>query len=151
MHPNIKPSQRVAVVGAIDPDVHTAATYTTGWIAAKNFFAYMAIIMAGTLGTNATIDAKIEQATDAAGAGAKDVSGAVITQMTQAGTDKSDKQAIINLRQSQLDIANNFTHFRLSMTVATATSDAGAIVLAMDERYGPASDNDAASVDQINN
>ena len=151
MHANVKPSARFAVVGAVDPDAYAAGTYTTGWIAAKDFHSFMAIVMAGTLGTNATLDAKLEQATSAAGAGAKDVSGTAITQMTQAGTDKSDKQAIVNLRQEQLDVANGFTHFRLSMTVATATSDAGGIVFGMDERYGPASDADAASVDQIVN
>lgn len=151
MHANVKPSSRFAVVGAIDPDAYAASTVVTGWIAAKDFHSFMAVVMAGTLGTNATLDAKLQQATDGSGSGAKDISGTAITQMTQAGTDKSDKQAVINLRQEQLDIANGFTHFRLSMTIATATSDAGGIVFGMDERYGPASDTDSAAVDQIVN
>lgn len=148
MNANLLPSDRAAIVGAIDPDVTAAGTVTTGWIAAKDFLTFMAIIMAGTLGTSATLDAKIEQATDSSGTGAKDVSGKAITQLTQAGTD-SDKQAIINLRADELDVANDFTHFRLSMTVATASSDAGAIVLGLDPAYGTASDNDAATVDEI--
>ncbi|PHP68188.1 hypothetical protein CSC94_05925 [Zhengella mangrovi] len=148
MNANLIPSDRAAIVGAIDPDVTAAGTVTTGWIAAKDFLTFMAIIMAGTLGTSATLDAKIEQATDSSGTGAKDVSGKAITQLTQAGTD-SDKQAIINLRADELDVANDFTHFRLSLTVATASSDAGAIVLGLDPAYGTASDNDAATVDEI--
>lgn len=148
MTPNNRPSERVAVLGNIDPDAYTAATYVTGWVAAANWAAFMAIVFAGTLGSSATLDAKIEQASDSSGTGAKDLSGSAITQLTQAGTD-SDKQAIINFRAEDLDINNGFTHVRLSMTVATATSDAGGVLLGLDPRQGPASDNDASSVDEI--
>jgi len=136
------------IVGAIDPDAYGAGTYTTGWISAGDFADFMAIVMAGTLGSSATLDAKIEQASDASGTGAKDLTGAAITQLSQAGTD-SDKQAVIAFSGEDLDVNNGFTHFRLSMTVATATSDAGAIVLGGGVRYGPVADADAASVDEI--
>lgn len=145
---NLKPSDQAAVVGVIDPDAYAASTVTSAWIDMADFEAIMAIVMAGDLGTSATLDAKLEQATDGSGTGAKDISGKAITQLTQAGTD-SNKQAIINCRASELDIANDFTHVRLSMTVATATSDAGAIVLGLYPHYGPASDNDLAAVDEI--
>lgn len=134
------------VVGVIDPDAYTANTYTTGWISLALFFQVMAIIMAGDLGASATLDAKLEQATDDGGTGAKDVTGKAITQLTQAGTD-SNKQAIILCKGEDLDRANNYTHVRLSMTVATATSDAGAIVLGLGARVGPAAD--LASVDEV--
>jgi hypothetical protein len=145
----LKPSDRAAVVGVIDPDASTAATYTTGWISMSDFQSLMAVVMAGTLGSSATLDAKFEQASDSSGTGAKDVSGAAITQLTQGGTDESDKQAIINLSADDLDLANSFTHARFSMTVGTATSDAAALVLGFDPRYAPASDSDAASVAEI--
>lgn len=144
----LRPSDQVAVVGNIDPDAYAASTVTTGWIAAKNFERFLAIIQAGTLGVSATVDAKLEQASDSSGTGAKDITGKAITQLTQAGTD-DDKQALINLRADELDVANAFTHFRLSVTVGTAASDAAGIVLGFGGRYQPASDNDAASVDEI--
>jgi len=137
-------SEQVAVVGVIDPDANTAATLTTGWIDMSVYGGLLAIVMAGDLGTSATIDAKIEQATSSGGAGAKDVTGKVITQLTQAGTDKSNKQALINMRAEELDRTNGFTHARLSMTTATATSDSGAIVLGLRGRYSPVAQ--AASV-----
>ena len=84
----------------------------------------------------------------ARGTGAKDITGKAITQLTQAGTD-SNKQAIINLHRDELDLANSYTHVRLSHTVATATSDSAAILLGFDPRYNTASDNDAATVDEI--
>lgn len=148
MQPNIKPSDRVAVLGAIDPDAYAASTVTTGWVDVANWGNLMAIIMAGDLGASATLDAKLEQATSAAGAGAKDVTGKAITQLTQAGTD-SNKQAIINCSYRDLDFANDFQFVRLSMTVATATSDAGAILLGLDPRYNTAADSDATTVDEI--
>jgi hypothetical protein len=148
MNSNLKPSDAVAVVGAIDPDVYTAATYTSGWIDMSAFGAIQAIVMAGTLGASATLDAKLEQASDSGGTGAKDITGKAIAQLTQAGTD-SDKQAIINLFADELDINNGFNHARLSITVGTATSDAGAVVLGLYPVSGTAADNDAATVDEI--
>lgn len=147
-HANILPSHRAAIVGAIDPDAYAAGAVSSGWIKAADFHDYMAAVMVGAMAATSTVDAKLEQATDGSGTGVKDIAGKAITQLTAAGTD-DDKQAIINLRQEELDINNGFTHFRLTMTVAVAASDAGALVLGMEPRYGPASDNDAASVDEI--
>ena len=146
MNPNIKPSDEAVLVGVIDPDLNTAATYTTGWINMGLFEAIQAIILAGALGTSATLDAKLQQATDSSGTGAKDISGKAITQLTEAGGD-SDKQAIINCRSDELDVNNGFSHVRLSMTVATASSDSGAVVLGHHARYQPATD--IASVAEV--
>jgi len=149
MNVNLKPSDRVAVSGAIDPDVTAAGTVTTGWLSIAQFGSLMAIVMTGTLGSSATVDAKLEQATDSSGTGAKDVTGKAITQLTQAGTDESDSQAIINCGQQDLDVDNDFAFVRLSITVAVATSDVGGLLLGFDPAYAPASDNDAATVLEV--
>ena len=142
------PSDRVAVVGVIDPDANAAGTLTTGWISMSDFQSVMAVVQAGTLGSNATIDAKLEQASDASGTGAKDIDGAAITQLTEAGGD-DDKQAVIYCNGEDLDLKNDFSHVRLSMTIGTANSDSSAIVLGLDPRYAPASNGDLASVAEI--
>jgi hypothetical protein len=146
----IKPSEAVAVLGVIDPDANTAAAYTSDWGDMGKFKKAMAIVFAGTLGSSATLDAKLQQATDSSGTGAKDISGKSITQLTEAGTD-SDKQAIIEVDASELDVAGGFRYVALVMTVATATSDSGGVLLGFEPRFGPASDNDLASVDEIVN
>ncbi|MGL5447893.1 MAG: hypothetical protein ACRDBL_11345 [Rhabdaerophilum sp.] len=148
MNPNVIPSDRVAVLANIDPDAYAAGAVSSGWVDMAKFGAIMAIVQAGDLGTSATLDGKLEQATSGAGAGAKDIPGKAITQLTQAGTD-SNKQSLINLFADEIDINNGFTHVRLTMTVGTATSDAGGIVLGLDPRKDVASASDAASVDQI--
>jgi len=149
MNGNLKPSDRAAVVGVIDPDLNTAGTVTTDWVNMADWGAVMGIVAAGTLGSSATLDAKLEQATDSSGTGAKDIDGKAITQLTQAGTDESDRQAVINLFANELDINNGFTHARLSLSVATASSDSSALLLGFDPRYGAASDSDATSVAEI--
>jgi len=141
-------SEEVAVAGVIDPDAYAAGTVSTGWVNMATFTAIVAIVMAGTLGASATLDAKLEQASDGSGTGAKDVSGKAITQLTKAGSD-DDKQALINCRYEELDIANGFNHVRLSITVGTATSDAGGLLVGGHARHNPASANDASTVDEI--
>lgn len=146
---NNMPADISAVVGAIDPDVTAAGTVTTGWVKASDFNSFLGVAFAGTLGSSATFDAKIEQASDGSGTGAKDLAGSDITQLTQGGTDQSDNQALIQFRADDLDVDNGFTHVRLSITVGAATSDAAGVLLGFGPRYGPASDSDAASVAEI--
>lgn len=141
--------EQFGIVGNIDPDAYTANTYTTGWIDMGQWQDLLAVIQAGDLGSSATLDAKFEQAvTD--GGSAKDISPArAITQMTQAGTDKSNKQALLHLKAEELDLDNGYRFARLSVTVAAATSDVGAVVIGGNGRHGPVSSYDAASVDQM--
>lgn len=147
-NPNVPASKQVAVVGTIDPDAYAASTVVSDWVNMEDWERVMAIVMAGELGSSATLDAKLRQAKDGSGTGAKDIAGKAITQLTQAGSG-SDKQAVINVRREDLDYNNGFTYVALSMTVATATSDAGAILLGLNPRYNDAEDNDLASVDEI--
>ncbi len=143
---NALPSEQVAVAGRIKPDATAAGTLTSGWISMATYGALLAIISAGDLGTSATVDAKLQQAKDSSGTAAKDVTGKAIVQMTQAGTDKSNKDALINIRAEELDRNGGFTHVRLSLTVATATSDVGAVILGLNARFSPVPQG--ASVDQ---
>lgn len=145
---NKTPSEMVAVVGNIDPDAYAQSTVTTGeYIPLKNFRRFMAIIQAGDIVSTGTVDAKLITYTDGSGNGAADVTGSAITQLTQAGTD-SNKQVVINFDPSKL-AGGAMTHFKLSVTMGTAGADLSAVVIGLDPRYGPASDNDATTVDEI--
>lgn len=145
---NMTASECCALLATVDPDVLTAAAHTSDYVDASDFEAIMAVVMAGTLGSSATLDAKLVQATDSGGTGSKDISGASITQLTDAGSD-SDKQAVINIRPEHLDLDNGFTHVALTITVATASSDGAGAIFGLFPRYAPASDSDLASVDEI--
>lgn len=143
---NTLPSSNAVLVGVIDPDAYGAGTVTSGWISMQDKEAIQALISVGTMAATSTLDAKIEQATDSSGTGAKDITGKAITQLTAAGTD-SDKQAVINVFDSELDIVNEFDHVRLSMTVAVAASDAGAVILSQAPVYYP--DTAISSLDEV--
>lgn len=147
MNANSLPGEIAAIVGVIDPDVTAAGAVSSDWVNMADFESIMAIAMAGTLGTSATLDAKIQQATDSSGTGVKDVSGKAITQLVKASND--DNQAVINCRAEDLDLANDFTHARLTITVGTATSDAAGIVLGFNARRMPVDGEDLASVVEI--
>ena len=142
------PSERVAVGGVIDPDVTVASTVDSDYIDMSKFNTAMAIGFAGTLGSSATVGFSIVQASDSSGTGVKTITGKAATQLTQGGTD-SDKQAVINVNANDLDFLNNFTFVALRVVVATATSDAGGVILGLDPVHGSAADNDVASVDEI--
>lgn len=136
-HSNLKGSDRCALLAVLDPDANGAGAVSSAWISMADYGRVMAVVAAGDLGTNATLDFKVQQATDASGTGVKDVTGAAITQLTQAGTDESNKQAIIDVHRSALDIANDFDHVRITMTTGTATSDSAAFLWGFDLRNNP--------------
>lgn len=140
---NLKPSQRVGLVGVVSPQ-STSTTVTSGWIDATVFHNYMALIVSGTLGASATVDAKLQQASDNSGTGAKDVTGKSITQLVKASND--DNEVTIDLKQEDLDFANGFKFFRLSITVGTAASLVSGAVFGLDPRFGTGKGNQAASV-----
>lgn len=143
---NAKPSARATVAAVLNPVSQAAATVTTGWVSMATYDAVLALLQVGALGASGTVDAKLQQASDSGGTGAKDITGKAITQLTKAGTD-DNKQVAINCRSDELDVAGGFTHVRLSVTVGTAASLISAVILGMDARYQPATA--ATTVDEV--
>lgn len=144
---NTRPSENVAVLATLDPASVAASTVTTGWVNAGLFLHIMALIQTGVLGASATVDAKLQQATDSSGTGAKDVTGKKLTQIVKASGD--NKQAIINLKPQELDVSNGFNYVRLSLTVGTAASLVGAVVVGMIARYGSCEQFNQAATAQV--
>lgn len=144
---NMLGSEAAAIVATVDPDALAVGAISSDYVNMANFDQVLALVMAGVLGAAATLDAKLEQAQDSSGTGVKDITGKAITQLVKATDD--GKQAIINCRAQELDINNGFSFVRLTMTVGAAISDGGGAILGMGPRYGPASDNDLASVAEI--
>jgi hypothetical protein len=146
MFPNAKASEVVALLGTIDPVSQAAGTVTSGWISMANFNNLLAVIQTGVLGASATVDAKLQQATDSSGTSAKDVTGKAITQIVKASGD--NKQALINLRGAELDVGGGFGFVRVSITVGTAASLVGASLYGHNPRFADASASNASSVVQ---
>jgi hypothetical protein len=146
MYPNQKMSEGMPLLTSIAPISQGVGAVTSGWIPVTNAHQLIALIQTGVLGASATVDAKIQQATSAAGAGAKDLTGKAITQIVKATGD--NKQAMINFRASDLDVTNGFTYVAIVMTVGVAASQVAALLLS-NPRFQPAEAYNNASVVQV--
>jgi hypothetical protein len=147
MNPNVKLSEKVAILATLDPASVAAGTVLTSWVPLANVGQLTALIQTGVLGASATVDAKLRQATDSSGTGAKDVTGKSITQIVKATGD--NVQALVEMRAEDLDVNNGFGYVALSVTVGTAASQLSAALIGSATRYLPASTLNQAAVKQI--
>ena len=147
MFPNSKASEMLAVLATIDPASQAAGALSTGWVSVANHLGFLAVVQTGVLGTAATVDAKLQQALDSSGTGAKDISGKAITQIVKATGD--NKQALINIKPEELDTVNGFGFVRVTVTVGVAASITGAQLLGVNPRYAPADAGNQAAVVQV--
>lgn len=123
-------NQPVALLATIDPISQGAGTVSTPWVHSGAFRALLAIVQTGVLGASATVDAKLQQASDASGTGAADFpaqASKAITQIVKASGD--NKQAIIVAPKWQGAGAGSKPYVRLSITVGTAASQISALLL----------------------
>lgn len=147
MFPNAKPSEQIALLQTVSPQSLAAGTLNTSCIDVSKFHTLLAVIDTGVLGASATVDFSLDQAKDTSGTGVKAITGKAITQIVKATGD--DKQAVINLRTSELDVEGGFDCVRMKLVVGTAASLVGARLYGIGPRYLPASDYNPASVVQI--
>ena len=147
MFTNSKASEMLAILATIDPASQSAGSATTGWVSVANHHGLLAVVQTGVLGTLATVDAKLQQATDSTGAGAKDVAGRAITQIVKATGD--NKQALINLKPEELDTLNGFGFVRVALSVGAAASVTSAQLIGVNPRFAPADAANQAAVVQV--
>ena len=147
MYPNAKASEMLAILATIDPASQAAGAISSGWVSVANHLGFLALVQTGLLGTAATVDAKLQQALDATGTGAKDITGRAIIQIVKANGD--NKQALINLKPEDLDTVNGFGFVRVTVTVGVAASITAAQLLGVNPRYAPADVGNQAAVVQV--
>jgi hypothetical protein len=148
MFPNAKGSEQLSILATLDPGNQAAGVVSTGWVALNTHHGLLALVQTGALATGSTVDAKLQQALDTSGTGAKDVAGKAITQLTQA-SNGANRQALINLRPEELDVNNGFAFVRLVVTVATAAANTSAQLLGVNPRLASADTANQAAVAQI--
>jgi len=139
MQGNLDPSARVGIAGVIPAQQAAPGVVNSGFVDMRNFYAVLASLNVGVIGAAGTVDAKIEQATDANGAGVKPVPGLAVVQLAKAGGD--NRQAGINVRQEDLDKNGGFRFVRVSVTVGGAATFLSATLTGFDARYGAGNAN----------
>ena len=148
MFSNAKGSELLSILATLDPGNQAPGVANTGWVPLSIHHGLLALVQTGALATGATIDAKLQQALDASGTGAKDVAGKAISQLTQA-SNGANRQALINLRPEELDVNNGFAFVRLVVTVAAAAANTSAQLLGVNPRLASAETANQAAVAQI--
>ncbi len=144
---NIKLSESLAILGAVNPSSQAVGSAATGWISAANVERLLGVVQVGTFGAAATVDASIQQAQDAAGTGAKAIgTGKAIATLAAAGGN--DVQATIDVRTEELDANNGFDYVQLTLTVGVAATETSAVLIGGEARFEPAGALNSASVVQ---
>lgn len=147
MNPNVKLSEKIAILATIDSINAGVGTTVSTYVSLTNFHQVAALLKTGVMGAAGTIDAKLVQATSAAGAGSKDITGKAITQIVKASGDSS--QVLIEVHGSELDVNNAFAFVALSVTVGVAASQLDVTMIGSVPRFASASASNQAGVKQI--
>ena len=141
-------SEHLPVVATIDPDAYSTGAQSSDFVDMMKFRKTMWILAAGVIASSGTLDFKLQEATSATGAGATDITGKSITQMT---TGDNDEQAIINL--SSAELSAGYRYVKGVMTFTTAGGDAGMVAIADHGRFTDAATStsygDLSSVGEI--
>lgn len=103
------------------------------WVSMQNYHRGVVMITTGNLA--GTLDVALWQATNAAGAGAKIVTGKAITQLT-ATDDRS--QCLIEFQTEELDVDGGFDFVRFQ-TTSSAANDVCCLLFGIVPRYPPGS------------
>ena len=106
-------------IEAVSPQLVNNNTVATPWLLMDAVDPVLYYLRVGA--TDITVDAKVQQATASDGTGAKDVTGAHITQL--AATD-DNKSVSIELEPARLDLKGGFVYARLLVTVGNGSTGA---------------------------
>lgn len=139
-------SERMAIVGVIDPDANAAGTALTAAIDMSKWGRVAFVVMTGDMGSSGTLDFSVTQSATSGGSYTALSPAKAITQLTQAGTD-DNKQVILEVRAE--DLTEGMRYIKGNFVTGTATGDSGAIALAFDPRNVPVTSDDLSTVDEI--
>lgn len=142
-----KPSEKVAVVGTIDPDALAATTGdATDWISMVDYQQVMFVVLIGNVVTTGLVDFLVQEAKDSTGGSVATLQSGTLN-ITQLDSTDDDSQVVVNVETEDLGTDFNFVRGVLALTDAGA--DAAVVALGLLPRFAPASDTDLASVAEI--
>lgn len=138
-----QPSERIAVVGKIDPANNNNSSVNTDYVDMAKWHEALFIFQLGAV--DSTTDCLVRESTTTSDGGGQTLSGKSATQLTSSD---DNKVVVINVKAEEL--SPGYRYLRGRMTVGNGTTNMGsAIALGVVPRFGPASDDDLAAVAQI--
>lgn len=124
-------SEGYALLDVINP-ISTSTAINGTWTQVGKFNRLIAKLQVGLIAAGGTLDFKIEQATNGAGAGAKPLKS-----ITQLADTADNVQRWIEVKDEELDVNGGFDYVRITITGATAASLVSAELLGFIGRYEP--------------
>jgi len=124
--------------GHLYPANKAVATHNTDWLDMRDHHRAQFIVIVGEMAAGATVDFKLQEATDSDGSGAQDIDGKSITQLTQAGGD-ANSICVVEIQAEEMDVADDFRYLRGVLTVGSDTAYASVIPLRGPTRLAPVS------------
>lgn len=118
MRSTVRFNEEFELLSSVMP-ISASSQQNGSWVSAKGHARFVMIVPVGVIAATGTLTARIQQATDASGTGAKAITGKSATQLNAA---TYTKPIIINLRAQELDVAGGFTFIRPELVAATAAS-----------------------------
>lgn len=138
-----QPNERVAVAAAVDPQVLQDGTYGTDAVDMARFHEALFIVMVGSVPTGGSLAFKLQESPNGS-SGWQDLAGKAITTLSDTN---DNKQAIVQVKSEQLSAGYRFVRGLVS---ASDHANVGAVLgLALNPRYGPASDDQHADVLEV--
>lgn len=140
-----KPSERAAIVGVIDPQTVVNSEVFTDVVDMSKFQQALVLCFLGNMASE-TIDLTLYYC-DSDGNNAVELKAA--TQLSASASANDNKQLAINLDAQELAALNKRYVKAGLVTGNSSGGPACVVILGMQPRFGPANDNDLASVAEI--
>lgn len=138
-----QPSERIALVGTIDPVNGNNSTLNSDYVDMSKFAEALFIFQLGSV--DSTVACLVRESLNTSDAGGQTLSGKSATTLT--ATD-DNKIVLINVKSEEL--TTGYRYLRGRMTVGAGTTNlVSCVALGIKPRFGPASDDNLADVAQI--
>lgn len=131
--------------GQLYPADKSAGTHNTDWLDHSKFHRSVWVVIVGDMDNGATLDFKLQEATDDSGSDSQDINGKAITQLTQSGGD-GNSVVVVELQTEEMDVTDQFRYVRGQLVVANAAVQCSVIPLRGPTRYAPVSTTVLAEV-----
>jgi hypothetical protein len=137
--------ENVLFAAVFPPAAWADGTVPATYIDMSDYERIVFLILTGAMATGETVAAQVVQATDSAGTGSKDITGATITDLTL--TD-DNALATIEVRDTALDVENSFRYVSLTID-ETGSPPFGCVIALLYKGGGLPPTQPATYVEQI--
>ena len=129
-------SEVMAPLTTIYSDVRIPGAHVSEWVSLATYHRAFLLLSVSEMAALSTVNAGLQQATDADGTDAKVITDKTITELTAAGGDTNSLVGI-ELQTEELDVDNDFEYVRFYVTNAVNSVNFEGILFGCSPRFKP--------------